>query len=229
VILAAGLGVPLLLGVLGVGPDYLPVTQLYFFDPRRAAIVYPLWAIAWAGLLVCAWEARGRWRLGISAGAGAFVLMGVLSAGHYAVAGAGAPPSFHPERYMLCPDTQPVLETAVCIDTLLEEQVEALEALSEDPRLAAPFDRRAVLQGFASVTVDDGLCSLPGDSVRTDDPPADEASQAMHEALVWEGVGLAAGASCSPTEVPTICGLSDTPSAVQSCQDAAVRAKGLGK
>jgi hypothetical protein len=57
-VLLLGFGIPLLLGAIGVGPQGLPVEQLYFFDPRRAALVYPLWALAWAGAFTLAWIAR---------------------------------------------------------------------------------------------------------------------------------------------------------------------------
>ncbi len=197
----SALGLPVLLGAMGVGPSYLPVESVYFFDPRRAALVYPVWALATAGGLVAVWSLRGRARTVGVVLAGAFLLLQVASA--VAFSRAGHPPrgGFHPERWLICPAETPAQEVAVCVGTVDHHDVPVLEALTADPRLADPRLRRAALQGYGAVEREDMDCAVAPGTLPSESPPdaGDEA------AWMWEGLGIAARGACPYDRVEPIC------------------------
>jgi hypothetical protein len=153
------LGIPPALTAIGVAPEGLDVEQLYFYDPRRAAIVYPVIALglATAGWLIWRLPA-GRPVLGLA------LLFALLSQVLLAVSAEPPPDAFHPVRYLLCPSEQPVHESSVCVDALWEDQVLALEALVLHPELVDVLgDRRAALEGFGRIERDEDRCDAePG-------------------------------------------------------------------
>jgi hypothetical protein len=140
----------------------LDLPQLYFYDGRRAAIVYSV--VALAGAVI-------GWKLGQLGIAGRVViaiwLLGSAATTTTMIVSAEAPPQrLHPVRYMLCPAEEPVLQSGVCVDALWEDQVEALEALAVHEELDAINARREALRGFgALVREDEETCregGLPG-------------------------------------------------------------------
>lgn len=159
---ASALAIPVGLTAIGVGPDSVDVEQLYFYDGRRAALVYPVVALSLAAV---GWK---LWHLGVAGRVGvvAWVIGSALTTGTMIVSAESPEQTLHPVRYMLCPAEEPVLQSGVCVDALWEDQVAALEALVLRDDLAAIDDRRAALMGFgALVREDEESCragSVPG-------------------------------------------------------------------
>jgi hypothetical protein len=197
----SALGLPILLGAMGVGPAYLPVRSIYFFDPRRAALVYPVWSLGWAGALVVVAGLRGRRRvvgLGI---AGLLVGLQIASAATFARAGRAPSGSFHPELWLICPADTPAEEVAVCVGTVDHHDVPVLEALVADPRLVDPDLRRAALQGYGAVEREDRDCAVAAGTLPSEAPP-----DALEETLwMWEALGIAARGACPYPRVDSIC------------------------
>ena len=155
VLAGCALFAPAGLASLGFAPDGLGLAQLYFYDARRAALVYPVMAVGVATGGCLLWRFRVARALLVLA-----LLFAVVNQGALATSGEGAPASFHPIRYMLCPSEQPVDEASVCVDALWEDQVAALEALVLRPGLEAPDARRQALQGFGALQRDEDRCEL---------------------------------------------------------------------
>ena len=199
ILLLLGLALPVGLGAIGVGPDRLPVESLYFFDPRRAAFVYLLWALGLISLL-CPPDGAPLWRRWSGP---ALASAGLLLSLTYALSGNPLPSGFHPERYMLCAESEPRLETAVCVTVLMEEQVAGLERALQSSRFNTSVQtiRAALLEGFESVDVESVDCRLR-------DPDLPSRTAALGPALrtaVWEGVGLAASPVCGRDVLTQIC------------------------
>ncbi|GEM_PF-1890291 len=210
----SAVGLPVLLGAMGVGPAYLPVESVYFFDPRRAALVYPVWALVTAGALVAVWSLSGR-RRGVGLGiAGALLLLQVASA--VAFARAGTPPrgGFHPERWLICPAETPAEEVAVCVGTVDHHDVPVLEALTSDPRLSEPRLRRAALQGYGAVEREDMGCAVAPGTLPAESPP-DARDEAL---LMWEALGIAARGACPYTRVDSICAEPTEAALAEACR-----------
>jgi hypothetical protein len=223
-VLGLGLGLPLLLGAIGVGPASLSVEQVYFFEPRRAALVYPLWALAWAGVFATAWDWPGA-RQNLTRGVAATVaLFALASVAQFAFGGPGRPEPFQPERYVICPQEQPRDQSAICIGLLLTEHLLVLEEALQEPRFAATALRRHLLLGFGAVDLENPRCSLPPEG--PPESPQESGSPDTDPAgLTWEGVGLALGASCSPQQAQSICLEAKTETLQRRCMDAATRAQ----
>ncbi len=203
---ASALAIPAVLTALGVGPDRVDVEQLYFYDGRRAAMVYVVIAL---GTAVFGWR---LWRGGVVGRAfvGAWVLASVITTGTMLTTAEAPAQALHPVRYMVCPAEEPVLESGVCIDALWEDQVAALEALVLRPELAGATDaRREALQGFGALMREDE------ETCRAGGVPGGE-----HAAFGF-GAGLA---TACPERVGELCG---TTSDDAACRDGAAWAGGL--
>ena len=180
------LAIPPGLTAVGVGPDDLGVEQLYFFDGRRAALVYPVMCL---GLAV---SGSVLWRRGLG-GRVAVGVWGALAAGSVAMVFAAAvppPASFHPTRYLVCPAEEPVQEASVCVGSLWEDQVGVLEALVELPELAPSGRRREALQGFGALERDGESCAAQGV------PHGDDSAF---------GFGAAVSTGCAPARAEQLC------------------------
>lgn len=210
-----GLALPIGLGAIGVGPDRLPVESLYFFDPRRAALVYLLWALGLLSLL-CPPAGASRWRRWSGP---TIASVGLLFSLVYALSGKPLHSGFHPERYMLCTENEPRLETAVCITVLMEEQVAGLERALDSSRFGpeAQPTRAALLEGFESVDTESSDCRL-----RDPDLPSRTAARAPAlRTAVWEGVGLAASPVCGPDVLTQLCSEALDAESVVACESGA--------
>ncbi len=155
---ASAVAIPAGLTAIGVGPDSMDVEQLYFYDGRRAALVYPVVGLALAAV---GWK---LWQLGIGGKIViAIVLLGsAATTGTMIIAAAAPAETLHPVRYMLCPAEEPVLQSGVCVDALWEDQVAALEALVVREELAAVDARREALMGFGALIREDEESCRPG-------------------------------------------------------------------
>ena len=184
--------IPAGLASVGFAPDGLGIRQLHHYEPRRAALVY---AVMGLGVATFGWLV---WRFKpVRPVLAAWLLFAVLNQGALAMSSEGAPDSFHPIRYMLCPAEQPVHEASVCVGALWEDQVAALEALVLLPRLEATDLRRQALLGFGALQRDDDRCevgAVPG------------GEQAAF------GLGVAAITGCGEARAGQICArISDAP------------------
>lgn len=197
----ASLGLPVLLGVIGVGPDYLPVRSLYFFDPRRAALVYLVWALATAGVFVAVWNQQGLVRtVGLVIFLG-FWLLQVASAITFAMHGRAPEAGFHPERWIICPEATPVEEVAVCVGTVDHSDVPVLAALTAVPELLAPRLRRAALLGYGTVEREERGCEIAPGTLPAESPPGARGETEW----MWHGFGIAARGVCSIDVVRELC------------------------
>ena len=230
--LGLGFGLPLMLGALGVGPTDLAIEQLYFFDPRRAALLYPLWALAWAGVFHHAWQVTGARKRAARTMATAAGLAALASVSQYAFSGPERPESFHPERYVICPEDEPRHEVAVCIGLLLGEHLPVLDAVLNESRLRTKASQRHLLLGFGSVELEAPPSTLPPEgppeaprAVEQEDSEVRTQRPTDPDGLTWEGVGLALGASCSPDLVKANCSTARTERLRVGCLEAAQRAR----
>jgi len=223
-VLGLGFGLPLLLGAIGVGPASLSVQQVYFFEPRRAALVYPLWALAWAGAFATAWDWPGTRRNLARVVAGTVAIFTLASVGQFALGGPGRPDPFRPERYVICPQDQPRDQGAICIGLLLAEHLPVLEEVLQEPRFGATAPRRHLLLGFGAVELENPRCSLPPEGP-PESPQNGDSPDSDPAGLTWEGVGLALGASCSPQQAQSICQEAKTEALNRRCVAAAARAQ----
>jgi len=204
---ASALAIPVGLTMIGVGPDSLDVEQLYFYDGRRAALVYPVIAL---GLAVVGWR---LWATGIG---GRLVIAlwlatSAATTGTMILAAEAPEGTLHPARYMLCPADEPVLRSGVCIDALWEDQVGALEALVVRDDLAATDARREALMGFGALIREDEELCRPGS------PPGGE----------WGsfGYGAAIATGCKG-RLEELCAGAPEP---ERCREGAQWAVGLGR
>ena len=211
VIAGAAFGVPIVLGAMGVGPASLPVRPIYFFDPRRSALVYPLALVAATGLFVFLWEHGGplrRFARSFSVG-----VLGVGAAVGVQFAAAGTPPGgpYHPERYLLCPAAEPVYEAAVCVDTQRPEDNRALEGLSESIMSWPAGQRRAAYEGFAALDPEVGLfqCAVEFEALSQNPDP--------HGQAQWYGLGVAGALSCLDADIRQACAQSGANALEASC------------
>lgn len=152
----AALASPLALTVLGTGPEALELPQNYFWDPRRAAIVYPAWGLAWGWVGWRTWQLGrgGRAAVGGAVGIAAFAQLAAVTSG------VPAPSPFRPILYLICPEKQPVEEGVVCVAPLFEDMVPTLEAMVDRPELDDFYLRAAALSGYDAVNREEDGCGL---------------------------------------------------------------------
>jgi hypothetical protein len=205
---------PIGLSAMGFAPEGLAVERIWTFVPRRAAIVWPVLALAWAAVGHWAW----RW-IPARIAVGALVLFGVAAQILLIQSAPPTPASFHPARYLLCPAEEPVFAERVCVGSLWEDQVAVLEALVQREDLQPWQARRAALLGFGSVERDEDVCELLGGQA---DGPA-LSGRTLAEWASW-GVGASA-AACGAQRAAEICGQT---SAVEDCAEGVVFGSGFG-
>jgi len=180
------LAIPGGLTAVGVGPDGLGVEQLYFFDGRRAALVYPIIALGLAGCGHWLWSLGLPGRIAV----GLFGAATLANAAMILAASVPPPTPFHPERYLVCPAVEPVDEASVCVGSLWEDQVPVLEALVLRPELEPVGRRRDALLGFGALMRDEDRCDCSGV------PAGDEAAF---------GFGAAVETGCSDDRAAQLC------------------------
>jgi len=210
---ATALAIPLALTLTGLGPDSLDGPRVYHWNWRRQALVYPLAALAWAWLLHGLFDPHGH-----PSRRGLAIALGLvpLAAGLFSIAVAfsgEAPPTHHrPQDFALCPQSEPALEGAICVDLYtswnqLDVVATLVEATGDDLNR-----RRSVLAGFGAVHRVTRGCQFIAWKVLLAEIEGADAAVAG-----WHAVGASSVATCGGAETERFCAEAPSPEFVEAC------------